>query len=180
MLSCLIQCSSLNPDIQLSRHVVPLEQKHTVHRPGRPVTELPPASMMSNSLPGSTSLHVQPYGSHGKFLRAAVLVSSRGENRRQLLSGISLLSRRGVSLQHHGIRHRKISCQVNLQHIQACRLNARAQQICSHTQLNWCRVCCSLKPQHLHRHRNTCRTNRQLRVLTQVSQTCNLLSSLIF
>ncbi|DBA95598.1 hypothetical protein WJX82_008376 [Trebouxia sp. C0006] len=67
--------------------------------------------MMSNSLPGSTSLHLQPHGSHGKFLRAAVLVSSRGENLCQLLSGTPLLSRRSVSLQHHGIRHRKISCQ---------------------------------------------------------------------
>ncbi len=143
------------------------------------MTELPPASMMSNSLPGSTSLHLQPHGSHGKFLRAAVLVSSRGENRCQPFSGTPLLSRRSVSLQHHGIRHRKISCQVNSQHIQACRLNARAQQICPHTQVNRCHVCCSLKPQHLHRHRKICRTNRQPRVLTQVSQTCRLLSRLI-
>ncbi|DBA75756.1 hypothetical protein WJX77_002081 [Trebouxia sp. C0004] len=67
--------------------------------------------MTSNSLPGSTTLHLQRYESQGKCLRAAVVVSSRGENRRQLLYGTPLLARRGASLQQHGIRYHKICCQ---------------------------------------------------------------------
>ena len=114
VLSCLIQCSSPNPDSQLIKHVVPLEQKHTALT-WQVVTELPPASMMSNSLPGGTTLHLYRNGGQDKCSRAAALVSSRRENRCQLLSGTPLLSRTGVSLQHHGIRYRKISCQVTLQ-----------------------------------------------------------------